>query len=435
MQRLHTLSSHLEPRQPSPLAAQPCAAAAGSVVAREGILKGVRVVELATIIAGPACGALMADMGAEVIKVERPGGDPWRGDRANKTPDDPTGGPHFTQNNRGKKSIVLDLKTPEHKAALIRLLRTADVFITNVRYGALERAGLGYDVLKKENPRLVYAILTAWGMQGAKKDDPGYDVGAFWAASGLQDFSKPTDDGHVGQFPPGVGDHMTSLQLLSGVALALWHRDRTGEGQFVEASLLRSGVWGMAYPLLNTALNENGAFIREPRTQHYRPTFNVYKCRDGAWIQLLGLDIGRFDRPLCKALGLDFDKEVAGRANDDVIKLMDVAFASFDSAVIEKRLIEEGVWHQRAKRLDEVLKCPQVDAIGTLAKVPGVPYPLITSPVQMSAGEGTHGPAGPAPLCGEHTEEVLRSIGMSAQDAYKIGSSTVKWVRSAKTSD
>ena len=426
MHRVDVLESHL-----GKAAAQ---SAKCDVEVKSGILKGIRVVELATIIAGPACGALMADMGAEVIKVERPGGDPWRGDRANKLPDSETGGPHFTQNNRGKKSIVLDLKNKQHHTAMLKLLQSADVFITNVRYQSLEKSGLGYEALKKLNSRLVYAILTAWGMEGDKKNDPGYDVGAFWAASGLQDFSKPTDDGHVGQFPPGIGDQMTALQLLSGVSLALWHRDRTGEGQFVEASLLKSGIWGMSYPLLNTALNPGGAFIREPRTNHYRPTFNVYKCKDGAWIQLLGLDLGRFDAAICKALGLNYDI-VHPQSNPAKIHVFENVFITEDSKHWEAKLDENKVWYQRALRLDEVLQAPQAHAVGSFVNIPGVQHPLVTSPVSLSAGKGVHGPQGEAPVCGDHTVEVLEGIGMTAHEAASIHNSTVKWVRSKGTSD
>ena len=113
--------------------------------------------------------------------------------------------------------MVLDLKQPDHMAALEKLLGDADVFVTNVRTQALEKLGLDFATLHRKFPRLIYGILSAWGLTGPKKNDPGYDVGAFWAGAGLQDFSKPTDDGHVGQFPPAIGDHMTSLQLLGGI--------------------------------------------------------------------------------------------------------------------------------------------------------------------------------------------------------------------------
>ncbi|KAJ9448425.1 E-cinnamoyl-CoA:R-phenyllactate CoA transferase [Diplonema papillatum] len=422
MDRLEVLTSHL----PAGATRTRCVSAAPPQ--QRQMLSGIRVVELATVIAGPACAAVMADFGADVVKVERPGGDSWRGDRATKTPDDPWGGPHFAQNNRGKRSVVLDLKQPGHLQALRRLIRTADVFVTNVRYPALKRMGLDYESLKAEHPRLIFAILTAWGLQGERSGDPGYDVGAFWAASGLQDFTKPTNDGHVGQFPPGIGDHMTSLQLLSGVALALWHRDKTGCGKMVEASLLRSGIWGMAYPLLNTALNPGGKFIREPRTQHYRPTFNVYKCSDDTWLQLLGLDLGRFDAKICAALGIS-PEDIAGKPGPAVIALFDAKFGTKPSTYWEPRLKENGVWYQRAVGLGEVLADPQAHAVGAYAKVEGVSFPLIACPVQIS-GE-SHMPTLRPPVCGEHTVEVLASLGYSKDAADGIHTATKKWQRGA----
>jgi len=310
------------------------------------LLAGIKVVELATVVAAPSCCAVLADLGATVIKVERQGvGDTWRLDRAHLTPDAQWGGgPHFANNNRGKQSIQLDVKDPTHMAALKQLISTADVFVTNVRSRALDRAGLGYASLSWEYPGLVYAILTAWGLDGPRADDPGYDVGAFWAATGLQDFSKPTDDGHVGQFPPAIGDHMTAMQLVAGIALALFHRTATGRGQLVDTALLRSGIWGMAYPMLNVACAPGQKFVREPRTHHYRPSFNVYKCQDDRWLQLLGLEADRFIPPLLKALGLQ-PSQLASLDNVATISLFDAVFASQPAAHWEARLQADAVWY------------------------------------------------------------------------------------------
>jgi len=314
--------------------------------------------------------------------------------------------------------VVLDLKVPAHMAAFHALLKDADVFVTNVRGGALERMGLDYASLHKRYPRLVYGILSAWGLKGPRANDPGYDVGAFWAAGGLQDFSKPTDDGHVGQFPPAVGDHMTALQLLGGVGLALWHRDKTGHGQLVDTSLLRSGIWAMAYPLLNTALNPGGKFIREPRTSHYRPTFNVYKCADGQWIQMLGLDPGRFDNIVCECLDLD-PKEIAKLDNVGQIAAFDRQMIKRSSTEWENLFTKKGMWYQRAVNLGEVLTDEQAWAMGTYTSAPNSTYPYINSPVQMSCSD-QHGPAGPPPTCGEHTEEVLLKAGVEAEVVAQI---------------
>jgi crotonobetainyl-CoA:carnitine CoA-transferase CaiB-like acyl-CoA transferase len=382
------------------------------------ILTGIRVVELATVVAAPSCAAVLADLGASVIKIERLGvGDTWRLDRAHLTPDSAWGGgPHFANNNRGKQSIQLDIKDPVHLEALKTLLSTADVFVTNVRSKALDRSGLGYPALSKEFPSLVYAILSAWGLDGPRMDDPGYDVGAFWAAAGLQDFSKPTDGGHVGQFPPALGDHLTAMQLVAGIALALFHRQITGEGQLVDASLLRSGIWGMAYPMLNVACAPGQKFVREPRTQHYRPSFNSYKCSDGGWLQLLGLQAERFMPLLSRALMLE-PSATQGLNNTQIIALFDGIFASRPLRYWEERLRTEGVWFQRVTPLDEVLCEPQAQS--ALNRVSWASFPVVACPVRMSCSD-QHGPAGPPPQAGEHTAHALLAAGVSEGAVTKI---------------
>lgn len=404
------------------------------------VLQGVKVVELATVIAAPSASAVLADFGATVIKVERLGvGDTWRLDRANLTPDSAWGGgPHFANNNRGKRSVALDVKDPVHLEALKTLIRSADVFVTNVRSGALDRAGLGYPQLSKECPRLVYAILSAWGLDGPRVNDPGYDVGAFWAASGMQDFTKQSDDTTPGNFPPGFGDHLTAMQLVAAIALALYHRLRTGAGQLVDTALLRSGIWGMAYPALNTACAPGRRFVREPRTEHYRPSFNCYRCSDGLWLQLLGLDWQRFLRPLCRALQLPHAEandlhigpgwalpkaELDACGGDErerqrrTIAKFEAAFATRPSAYWEAALSKEGVWYQKVAALDEVLDEPQAQA--ALAKVDWAPFPIVRCPFQLGCSTA-HGPAGPPPKAGAHTAAALREVGVSDAAIGKI---------------
>lgn len=404
------------------------------------VLQGVRVIELATVIAAPSASAVLADFGATVIKVERLGvGDTWRLDRANLTPDSAWGGgPHFANNNRGKRSVALDVKDPVHLEALKTLIRSADVFVTNVRSGALDRAGLGYPQLSKECPRLVYAILSAWGLDGPRVNDPGYDVGAFWAASGMQDFTKQSDDATPGNFPPGIGDHLTAMQLVAAIALALYHRQRTGAGQLVDAALLRSGIWGMSYPFLNTACAPDKRFVREPRSDHYRPSFNAYRCADGVWLQLLGLDWQRFLRPLCRALRLPHAEsdgvaigpgwalpkpELDACGADELarqrrtIARFDAAFATAPSKVWEVALAEEGVWFQRVAAIDEVLTEPQAQA--AFAAVDWAPFPVVRCPFQLGCST-SHGPAGPPPRAGAHTAAALREVGVGDAAIGKI---------------
>ena len=157
-------------------------------------------------------------------------------------------GSMFDNANRGKKSVVLDLKKPEDISALRSLLQTADVFVTNVRGEALKRIGLDYETLRASYPGLVYAHLTAYGQTGPDKDLPGYDVGAFFAATGIQDLLRPDDAAGTPRYAGGFGDHATAGQLVAGVAMALLHKHRTGQGQLVDACLFRSGLYILGCP-------------------------------------------------------------------------------------------------------------------------------------------------------------------------------------------
>jgi len=385
------------------------------------VLEGVKIVELATVIAAPSCCALLSDMGASVIKVEGLGvGDTWR--LQNYTPDGAAAewqcGPHFANNNRGKRSVQLNVKDKTHLAAFKKLLATADVFVTNVRPAALERSGLDYPTLAKEFPSMIYAICLAWGLDGPQKDDPGYDLGAFWAAGGLMDFSKDTDDSNVGTFPPGIGDHTTGVQLAAAIAMALYHRERTGQGQLVDACLLRAAIWGMAFPLMNTATALGKQFVRQPRTDAFNETMNTYKCADGQWLQLLGLDTKRFMPKMIQALGLDASK-VQGLNHKQIIELFDSHFAKQPISYWEEHLKAAGMWYTRAKRLDEVIQDPQVLADGGIVPVPWFKYKVAGSPIKLGCSD-RHGPAGPPPAPGQHTASVLREAGVDDAPIVKI---------------
>ena len=193
----------------------------------DGPLHGYRVVELGVWVAGPAAAGLMADWGADVVKVEPPAGDPQRRVFGALGIADQQGVPPFEIDNRGKRSVVLDLQTDEGKAQMGRLLATADVFVTNVRPDALERLGLGHEHVMARYPRLVYASLTGYGLEGPERNRAGYDIGAFWARSGLAHTLVPPDE-----LPPslrsGMGDHTTGVALLSGVLAKLLERERSG---------------------------------------------------------------------------------------------------------------------------------------------------------------------------------------------------------------
>jgi len=203
---------------------------------------GIRVVELATVVAAPSASRTLAEHGAEVIKIEEPRGDMWRKfflEYEDSRGTEPGFSSCFESVNLSKYSVVVDLKRPEGVAKLKKILGDADVFITNVRPSGLKRLGLDYASLRAEFPTLVMAQLTAWGLDGPGSNLAGYDIGAFWTSTGMSELLH--DEGNYSVYPIAAGDCVTGAALLSALNIALTHRARTGEGQHVTASLLHTG--------------------------------------------------------------------------------------------------------------------------------------------------------------------------------------------------
>ena len=208
------------------------------------MLKGLKVIEYATYIAAPGAGGILCDWGADVIKIEPPGGDPIRKFFATigaETADNPV----FDLDNRGKRSIELDIATDEGRDALLKLIDGADVFLTNVRPGGLERAGLDFAPLHARNPRLIYASVTGYGLEGEEKDRPGFDMAAFWSRAGLASLFAPKG---AEPFPirTATGDHICSMATAAGILAALHERHGTGKGRLVETSLVRAATYSIS---------------------------------------------------------------------------------------------------------------------------------------------------------------------------------------------
>ena len=205
------------------------------------LLQGLKVVEFASYIAAPGAAGILADWGAEVIKVERPEGDPMRnvfGDAKSAL----SGNPTFGLDNRGKRAVVLDTSKPEGREALTRLAAEADIFLTNVRPASLKRAGLDDETLRATNPRLIYAVVTGYGLEGPDAAKPGFDVTAFWSRAGVAHMHAPKGaDPFI--LRTGVGDHTTSLATVSAILAAVYEREKTGVGRLVQTSLLATGVY------------------------------------------------------------------------------------------------------------------------------------------------------------------------------------------------
>jgi crotonobetainyl-CoA:carnitine CoA-transferase CaiB-like acyl-CoA transferase len=384
-----------------------------------GPLDGVRVVELGVWVAGPGAGGLLAEWGADVVKVEPPTGDPMRQLFALTAGHGQPEVPPFDLDNRGKRSVVLDLRTPEGRDTMGRLVDTADVFLTNLRPDAVERLGLGPDALLGRCPRLVYASVTGYGRTGPDADRAGYDVGAFWARTGMARAFTPLDD------PPpairaGLGDHVTALAAVAGINAALVARAETGKGQLVDTSLLRAGIWSIGWDL-GIQLRFGKLAPTLPRTETMNPVVNPYVAGDGQWFWLLGLESDRHWPAVARAMGRPewITEEPFGSSRGRrkeahrVITAMDEVFAKEPRDEWIRRFDAEGVWWAPVHAPADVLLDPQAEAAGAFVEVPageGAPaHRAVASPVDFG-GRATS-PAGPVPGLGEHTDEVLRELG------------------------
>src|ERR1700749_1558342 len=266
-----------------------------------GPMEGIRVVELGVWVAGPAAGGILADWGADVIKIEPPAGDPGRMFGRMLGVDELGVNPPFEMDNRSKRSIVLDLTVAEDRDVAFELLADADVFVTNVRPGALQRIGLDYDSVSDRNPRLVYGLITGYGDDGPDADRAAFDVAAFWSRAGVAHLlTRPGDT------PPfqrgGMGDHGAGMTLAAAICAALVARDRPGSGQLVTTSLYRQGAYTVSFDL-NTYLMAGQPIAVGQRETMGNPCMNNYAAGDGRRFWIVGLEAARHWSPLCRAVG------------------------------------------------------------------------------------------------------------------------------------
>jgi crotonobetainyl-CoA:carnitine CoA-transferase CaiB-like acyl-CoA transferase len=384
-----------------------------------GPLAGVRVVELGVWVAGPAAGGLLADWGADVVKIEPPDGDPARGFLAMLGADLPFN-PPFELDNRSKRSIVVDLAQPDGLALGLDLIARADVFLTNIRLDALERLGLDAASLHARWPELVYGIITGYGRDGPERNRAAYDIGAFWARSGIAGLLAGP-----GREPPfqrgGMGDHGVGMTLAAGICAALVARGRTGEGQVVATSLLRHGMYTIGFDL-NTALRLGVPISTSSHATMTNPAINCYQDRDGRWFWLIGLEGDRHWPDLCRAVEraewIDderFATAAARRKNvDALIPELDALFATGTREEWGAALDREGMWWAPVQTTDEVLADPQAWAGGGFVDVPDgdTTATMINTPVEFV--ETPAAPRAMPPLLGQHTDEILAELGKDA---------------------
>ncbi len=382
------------------------------------VLAGITVLDVGSWIAGPAAATVMSDFGADVIKVEPPGGDPYR-DFYHVT-----GAPASDINYpwlldaRNKKSVVLDLAIREARDALLALVARADVFLTNQPPARIERLRLGYGELSAVNPRLVYASLTGYGDEGEEANKLGFDINAWWARSGLMDVVRAPGAPPTGSVP-GMGDHPSAMTLFGAIMLALYQRERTGRGAKVSSSLLSNGAWANAI-LIQAALSGATFVPRPPRERALNALLNLYQCRDGRWFTLTLLREEREWGRLARAIGREelltdarFATMSARHANSTaLVKVLDEVFAGKDWPEWRRILEAHRITFGPMARITEAGDDRQMVAAETIVplEIPERPgMRTVMSPIQVSGQSKV--PPRRAPELGEHTREVLRSVG------------------------
>ena len=266
----------------------------------EGPLAGIRVLEVANWLAAPAGCALLADAGADVIKVEPPTGDVYRGYVARAASATIPYNYAFELDNRGKRGITLDLEKPEARELVYRLIPKCDVFVTNLLAGRRERYGLTYEELSAHRPDLIFVSVTGYGSWGPDKDRPGYDYAAYWARSGIMNLLGEPDSPPPPQ-RPGMGDHTTALAVSGAVSMALFNRQRSGKGEQIDISLNNTGMWVLAIDV-QSALSTGQENVRVSRRSVPNPIWNSYQTGDGRWIQLVMLVADIYWPKVCRAI-------------------------------------------------------------------------------------------------------------------------------------
>ncbi|MBI2803280.1 MAG: CoA transferase [Gammaproteobacteria bacterium] len=383
------------------------------------ILGGIRVVEAATFVAGPAAGTIMADFGADVIHIEPPGiGDAYRYlYKLRPLPECAENYP-WLLDSRNKKSITLNLKRPAGRAALYRLLETADVFITNYQPSVLSDLGVRFEDIDGLSARLIYAHVTGYGDAGAEVERPGYDATAWWARSGMMDLIRP-HGGELALSAPGMGDHPTAVALFGAIMLALYRRERTGQGGKVSTSLMANGVWANGI-LAQAALCGATFFERGTHAESPNPLIAVYQTLDERHFSLVMVKEAHEWDLFCTAiarpeLGADprFESSAKRREHASaLVAILDQVFATKTlaewSAILDQHRVTFGV----VQKSEALPSDAQMLANGVFPEIVDLPgRRTVDSPINVDGT--TKIPPQAAPALGAHTREVLQNLGYS----------------------
>jgi formyl-CoA transferase len=380
------------------------------------LFSDLKVIDAASFLAGPCAATILADYGADVIKVEPPGGDRHRSIAANHPSE------HSWQlTDRNRRDICLDITAPEGHAVLMQMLRSADVFVVNFSAAQMKKHNLEWETLRAVNPRLVYAEISAYGLKGADAEKRAFDLTGFFARTGILDWMHEKDEPPV-VAPGGVGDHATAMTLFAGIMMALYKRDRTGEGSFVHTSLAATGAWANGLALQSVIAGVDNAARRDEEGWS-NPMQNIYTTGDGRHMFIAVQNIRRdwpklidvLERPewhedeTMQAVKPLFRNRFQAKA-----RIAD-AVACLSAAELGTRLEAAGIVHGLVHRNAEVLDDAQLIDNGVIVPfdsgLPGADRTLAT-PINLS-GETQRVPQR-APKIGEHSREVLAEFGYDA---------------------
>ena len=382
-------------------------------------LSGIKVVEVASWLAAPCCASLMADMGAEVVKVEPPQGDTYRvmfdallgeGEVA----------PSYQFDNRGKRGVRVNLEDPKGAALVRNLAADADIFITNLTRERLERYRLTEDDVHAVRPNAVYAVLSGYGTVGPDSDRQAFDQTAFWARSGAMSVFGDRDEGPLIS-RGGYGDRTTGLNLLASILAALRLRDQTGEGQYVEVTLQRTGIWALATDV-NGALYAREQPEKTSREQPPNPIWNCYQTAEGRWLLLVMPFALPYWPKFCRMMGRqDWETDerystVLGLMEHGLALIAEIKaeFAAHDQAYWRKKLDAAGLIWEPVAELPEVVEDPALRDRGAFSyvvhetagavEIVSAPFHIRDADIEVR---------GPAPEAGQHTREVFAEAGLT----------------------
>ncbi|HEV7861777.1 MAG TPA: CoA transferase [Acidimicrobiia bacterium] len=396
-----------------------------------GVMEGIRVLEVGIYAFAPAAGAVLADWGADVVKVEHPdSGDPLRGLVAYGVKPGEGGVTYLWEVlNRGKRSIGIDIATDDGRELLLSLCEGADVFLTNFLGPARQRLGIDAEHVMARNPRIIYARGTGHGPKGPDADKGGYDGVSFWARSGVSIAAMQPDSRYpVGLPGPAYGDIQSGCHLAGGIAAALFRRERTGQGAEVDVSLLGSGLWALQPAIAGAWASGQERLAPLDRRRPANPLWNVYRTADGRFLTLSMLEGDRYWPGFCTAVSRPelvaderFVDATARSAHiEECVELLDEIFAgrTLDEwkAILEA---QEGPWSV-TQTPRAAVDDPQAAANDYLQWVKydnGATLPLVHAPAQI---DGTAATLGSAPGHGADTDEVLLEAGLTWDDLLRL---------------